>query len=173
MGPNPTAYGGLMQPLPVVKKHYLSGMNTYDTKKLLWNNVRARMMTLWGEENLTRLCRDAKIGPGTASRIKEMSTSVGIDVLEKIAIPLKSSPWQLISPNMDNPPPTPKDMDALLKLYNRIPESLKLEAAHTAMMAMFDLLPDNNQPTHAPDQSDLGETPPAKPPSLPAKNSTY
>lgn len=162
-----------MQPLPVVKKHYLSGMNTYDTKKLLWDNVRARMMTLWGEENLTRLCRDAKIGPGTASRIKEMSTSVGIDVLEKIAIPLKSSPWQLISPNMENPPPVPDDIQALQKLYDHVPNDGKVAAARATMVEMLKHVPDNTPPTDLPARLDAVETPSVKRLPAPAENNTH
>jgi hypothetical protein len=38
----------------------------------------------WNEENVTRLAREAKIG-GSASRIKEQETSVGLGVVFKVA----------------------------------------------------------------------------------------
>jgi hypothetical protein len=60
----------------------------------------------WGEENLTRLSREAKIGPGTCTRIKEQETSVGLDVLEKVAAAFDLQAWHLLTPNLDptNPP---------------------------------------------------------------------
>lgn len=69
-----------------------------DTKSVLWKNVSSRMKIVYGKENLSRLVGDSKIGPGTASRIKECETSVGVDVLEKISGPLKVQPWQLLHP---------------------------------------------------------------------------
>ena len=60
----------------------------------------------YGKENLTRFSNDTGCGPGTATRIKGMKTSVGIDVLEKIATFYKLQPWQLLTPDLDpaNPP---------------------------------------------------------------------
>lgn len=74
-------------------------MKTRDTKVLLWQNVSALMTARYGKPNLTRLAADAKIGPGTASRIKQHETSVGLEVVEAIAKAFKVQPWQLLTPN--------------------------------------------------------------------------
>jgi len=60
------------------------------------------MNTLYGKENLTRLIEEAKVGPGTVTRIKNQETSVGVDVLEKISTALKVAPWQLLHPDGDS-----------------------------------------------------------------------
>jgi transcriptional regulator with XRE-family HTH domain len=74
---------------------------TYDTKKALWENVKALMEKKYGKENIKRLAREAKIGTGTASRIKEQRTSVGLDVVEKIARLFKVPPASLLMPLHD------------------------------------------------------------------------
>lgn len=71
-------------------------------KTVLWENVRALMVQRYGAENLTRLARDAKLGPGTATRIKAAETSVGLDVIEKIARAFKVEPWQLLAPGLSD-----------------------------------------------------------------------
>lgn len=75
-------------------------MDEKETKRTLWENVQARMVSLWGEENVTRLAREAKIG-GSASRIKEQETSVGIDVVAKVAEALEAEPFELLLPAND------------------------------------------------------------------------
>lgn len=52
----------------------------------------------YGRENLNRLAKGAKIGPGSATRIKEAKTSVGLDVLEKVAKHFKVAAWELLHP---------------------------------------------------------------------------
>lgn len=71
-------------------------------KMVLWANVRALMLNRYGEENINRLARDAKLGPATVQRIKDVKTSVGIDVLEKISRTLGVEPWMLIAPGMSD-----------------------------------------------------------------------
>lgn len=80
--------------------NYLLLMAKHDWKQVLWGNVLNRMNTLYGKENLTRLISESKIGPGTATRIKSQATSVGVDVLEKVAGALKVEPWQLLHPTL-------------------------------------------------------------------------
>lgn len=173
MGANPTASGGLMQPLSVPDLQYRSRMANYDIKKVLWSNVQKRMVSLWEKENLTRLCNESSVGPGTATRIKEQSTSVGIDVLEKIAEPLGVAPWQLINPNMEDAKPMPNDIKALQKIYNRVPIDKRSEAVSAAMFKMLEFVPDDSsQPTPAPNQADAEERPPAARPNAQAKSKT-
>lgn len=59
------------------------------------------MVHKWGQENLTRLAREADIGPGSASRIKAMQTSVGLEIIDKIASMFSVYTWQLFVPGMD------------------------------------------------------------------------
>lgn len=80
---------------------YPIGMAPVDSKVVLWRNVSALMRKRWGGENLSRLARDAGIGPGSATRIKEMRTSVGLDVLEKVAACFDLDPWQLLVVDFD------------------------------------------------------------------------
>lgn len=97
---NPTAFGTENQPNLGLNAEYLVPMTKLTTKQILWNNVQALMQERYGGENLTRLARDTKIGPGTTTRIKMHQTSVGVDVLEKIAITFQLEPWQLLAPEM-------------------------------------------------------------------------
>lgn len=76
-------------------------MKKPDSKLVLWENVSALMKAKYGRENLTRLAAEAKVGPGTVSRIKAHETSVGIDVVEAIARIFKVEPWQLLVPGLD------------------------------------------------------------------------
>lgn len=72
-----------------------------DPKKILWDNVRLLMVQKYGEENLWKAAHEAKVGPATMGRIKEMRTSTGIDTLEKLAALFKVEPWQLLVPGID------------------------------------------------------------------------
>lgn len=72
-----------------------------NSKQILWENLVALMKRDYGKENLTRLAEDAKIGPGTSSRLKAQQTSVGIDVLDALAVAFKVEPWQLMVPGLD------------------------------------------------------------------------
>jgi hypothetical protein len=71
-------------------------------RKVLWANVRALMVKRYGGENLNRLAREAKIGPGSATRIKECQTNVGLGVLEKLARHFEVEPWQLLAPGLSD-----------------------------------------------------------------------
>lgn len=70
------------------------------TKTTLWENTLSLMEKRYGAENLSRLARDTKIGPGSTSRIKAQETSVGVDVLEKIADHFDVEPWRLMAPQL-------------------------------------------------------------------------
>lgn len=70
-------------------------------QQTLWRNISAIMQHHYKGENLNQLVRDCKIGPGTASRIKEQKTSVGIDVLAKISAAFDLQPWHLLLPDLD------------------------------------------------------------------------
>jgi transcriptional regulator with XRE-family HTH domain len=67
-------------------------------KKLLWENVAELMRAKYGQENLNRLAKEAHIGVGSVARIKEGTTSVGLEIVEAIAKVFKVSPFQLLIP---------------------------------------------------------------------------
>lgn len=75
----------------------MAGLNG---KSLLLRNLDALMKHHWGKVNKTRLAAEAKVGQGTYDRISE-GTSVGIDVLEKVAAIFKLKPWQLLACEID------------------------------------------------------------------------
>jgi hypothetical protein len=82
---------------------------SYVPAEVLWDNVSAAMRLHWGKENLTRLGKEAGIGPGGATRLKQQKTSVGLDVLARVAILFDLHPFHLLLPNLDpaNPPVMP------------------------------------------------------------------
>lgn len=73
-------------------------MDEKTLRETLWANVSARMRALWGKENLTKLRTAAGVGSSAVSDIQEKRRSVGLDVVEKIAVVLEVQPWQLLHP---------------------------------------------------------------------------
>lgn len=55
----------------------------------------------YGRENLNRLARETKIGPGTAARIKGMNQDANLKTVDKIAWFFKLQSWQLLLPGLD------------------------------------------------------------------------
>jgi transcriptional regulator with XRE-family HTH domain len=98
-----------------------------DSKKLLWKSVEALMLKHYGEENLSRLSRDCKIGPGTATRLKQAETSVGLEIIDKIAKHFQVSSWELLVPNFDpsNRPTLQPVTEHERRLYERLREVAK------------------------------------------------
>jgi len=104
-------------------------------KKILWENVKALMVEKYGAENLNRLARESKLGPGSVSRIKAMRTSVGIDVVAKAAKALGVEPWQLLMRQAD------KRFLTVLQAWNKSGErgrDLLTVAADAAMRVQDD-----------------------------------
>ena len=91
-------------------------------KNVVWANVAALMAHHYGRENLNRLARECQIGLATAQRIKHQQTSVGIDVLERIAERFALQPWQLLVPGIDptNPPTLSPVSEQERQLYERL-----------------------------------------------------
>jgi len=73
---------------------------------VLWANLSALMEKHWQGENLTRLAREAKIGPGSATRLKNRQEGTGIDLVGRVAAVFGLQAWQLLMPGLDpsNPP---------------------------------------------------------------------
>jgi hypothetical protein len=98
-----------------------------DSKKLLWRSVSALMRKHYGKENLTRLSSECKFGPGTASRLKEAKTSVGLEIIDKIAKQFHVQPWELLVPQFDpdNRPTLQPLTESERLLYKRLAEVAK------------------------------------------------
>ncbi len=93
-----------------------------DSRAALWLSVSALMREHYGRENLNRLARETKVGPGTAARIKAQNTSVGLETVDKIAAHFHLAAWQLLVPGFDpkNPPALQAVSAAERRLYDRI-----------------------------------------------------
>jgi hypothetical protein len=85
------------------------------------------MLKHYGKENLTRLATDCKIGPGSATRIKEGKTSVGLEIVDKIARHFHLQPWELLVPTFDpvNRPTLQPVSEQERRLYERLKEVAK------------------------------------------------
>jgi hypothetical protein len=97
-------------------------MKRPDPRHVLRDNVLALMHARFGQENLSRLAREAKIGPGSCTRIKEAATSVGLEVIDKIASRYDYDAWQLLVPGFDprNPPVLKPVSPEERQLYDRL-----------------------------------------------------
>lgn len=106
---------------------YGVGLSQVDSKRLLWKSVSALMRKHYGEENLTRLARECKIGPGSAARIKEQKTSVGLEIVDKIAKHFHLESWELLVPAFDpgNRPTLQPVSEQERRLYERLREVAK------------------------------------------------
>lgn len=86
---------------------YRIRMDKSDTKEVLWANVLELMSQAYGREHLSKFAADVGIGNASMTRIKERQTSVGVDILEKVAKRFSLEPWQLLVPGMArNSPPS-------------------------------------------------------------------
>ena len=77
-----------------------------DSRKPLWINLTALMQIHWGGENLNRLARECGVSPATATRIKKQQTSVGLEILDRLAESFRVSAHQLIDPDFNPHAPT-------------------------------------------------------------------
>ena len=127
--------------------NYLCGMTKIDAKTVLWRNVLALMVKKYGKENLTRFANEAHIGPGTATRMKDQATSVGVDVLEKAAEVFGVEPWQLLLPD-GQPKTTNKDLRGIESIYLALPPELRAETLYDATQLMISRLPPHTSPAH-------------------------
>jgi transcriptional regulator with XRE-family HTH domain len=98
----------------------------------------------WGGENLTRLAREAKIGPGTSTRLKNQDTSVGLNVLEKLATAFRVKPWQLLVPAFDAarlPHTSPMSAEAAdaARILDAIEDDEKRVKAHAIFVQIVEL----------------------------------
>jgi transcriptional regulator with XRE-family HTH domain len=98
-----------------------------DSKVVLWKSVSALMQKHYGRENLTRLAKECKFGAATAVRLKEGKTSVGLEVIDKIAKQFNVQAWELLVPAFDpsNRPTLQPLSEQERRLYARLAEAVK------------------------------------------------
>jgi hypothetical protein len=87
------------QALSERSEDYLAEMGE-NVKKVLWDNVRALMIEKYGVENLNQLSRDANIAPASVMRIKDARTSVGIDIIDRVAKVFRLPAYALLVPQL-------------------------------------------------------------------------
>lgn len=113
----------------------VTSMPLFDSRPVLWKNISALMHKKYGRENLNQLAREAKFGPATASRIKAQDTSVGIEVIDRVATVLGVHPWQLLYEDFNPEFPSnsanlsPLALD-LAQQLEAIPDQTAREKAH-------------------------------------------
>ena len=73
-------------------------MDDLPIRLTLWPRIQQLMIDHWGNENQNRLARDAHVGVATVARIKGGDSSIGLNVVEKIAAVFGLAPWQLLCP---------------------------------------------------------------------------
>lgn len=102
-----------------------------DSNATLWHNVLALMDLKFKKENMQGFAKHCGIGIATVQRIKAQRTSVGIEVIDKIAEAFDLAAWQLLVPGFDpkNPPALQPVSAKERKLYEMIMKSAKEIAA--------------------------------------------
>lgn len=78
----------------------------FDPKLVLAHNVEALMLDRYGKLNKSQLSKDADMAIANVQRILDRNTSIGVDVIAKVAAAFDLLPWQMLFPNLDpkNPP---------------------------------------------------------------------
>lgn len=98
--------------------------NMKEIKEVLWKNVSALMHAKWGDDNLQQLAREAGVGVASVKRIKDQSTSIGVDIIAAIAEYFGCEPWQLLFPDLDagQPMKLPSDKERRiwLQTYDKL-----------------------------------------------------
>ena len=124
-----TVFGIFYQPHTEESLSYRIRMTTQDSKQVLWENISKLMVHRYGKVNLTAFAKDVGIGPATSSRIKERQTSVGTDILDRIAKAFGVSSWSLIDPSFDplaKPLPTEWPFHEITpEMFNQLSERRK------------------------------------------------
>lgn len=109
------------------------------------------MLSRWGQENQNKLARDAKVGVATIARMKSADTSIGVDVLEKVAGALGVEAWQLICPTDPGDSVSPLAMDLARQLDDlKDPELQRRAYALASQVISFGAAPSAPAPAPAP-----------------------
>lgn len=98
-------------------------MPSTDTKRILRDNLTAlcHYHLEKPEIPINELKRRSGVSVASISRIKEAETSVGLDILERLAQVFGLQPWHLLVPGLDpSNPPVTHITEAERELYARI-----------------------------------------------------
>lgn len=98
--PHPTLSGRFFQPHAVGWCGYRIRMGAKNSKTVLWDNVLALMLQHVGKENLSWLARELRTSATQIARLKDQETSVGVDMLDRIAARFRLETWQLLAPEL-------------------------------------------------------------------------
>lgn len=121
MGANPTAIGSTCLPCSVALREYPTAMPGDVAKAVVIANVELLMNQKYGKRNVTAFGRDTGISTGGTQRVLDPTTSVGVDLLSKIADYFKIEIWQLLAPNLGQAMLlSPAELDAVKKIREPI-----------------------------------------------------
>ncbi|MGL5005267.1 MAG: hypothetical protein ACRDAM_20175 [Casimicrobium sp.] len=117
-----------MQPNSITYVPHDIGM--FDPKLVRWANVSALMRQRYGKENMLRLSKEAGVAIASIQRMRDENTSIGIDIVAKVANVFDLLPWQLLFPNLDpkNPP-----VLGITEAEKRLYSSLRIAAQEIAV----------------------------------------
>jgi hypothetical protein len=73
----------------------------FNSKKTLAENLTILITHRYGEMNQGAFIRDSKIANGNVTRLLAGETSVGIDLLDRLARFFHVQPWVLLVPNIN------------------------------------------------------------------------
>lgn len=72
-----------------------------DSRSVLWASVKALMVKEFGKENINQFSIRTGVPLATVGRIKAQETSVGLQVIDRIASTFGLAGWQLLVPGFD------------------------------------------------------------------------
>lgn len=98
--PHTVNHGNSFFPVSVWDDSYSGDMPAIDPKAILWNNIVALMRHSYGKENINQLHKDSGVSLATITRIKQQETSVGVEIVGKVADAFGLEAWQLMVPNL-------------------------------------------------------------------------
>lgn len=92
-------------------------------RALLWANLSGLMQERWGRENQMELARVSGVGQATISRIRAGETSIGLDIVGKLAAVFGLEAWQILAPGWEHPwCRTPLALD-VARMFDALPEA--------------------------------------------------
>lgn len=129
-------------------------MPLYDSRPVLWRNIAELMHQKYGKEHLSQLAKEAKIGLATISRIKNQDTSIGLEVIDRIAAVFGVEPWQLMHPDFLTRPTNASSYSPLAadlaQQLDEIGEQATRERAHALATQVLGLAASSTSTKHAP-----------------------
>lgn len=130
-GRQSTAFGRSTQPDSVGMFGYRNQMAVPDSKKVLWDNVQTLMKHRFDKVNVNGFAEYVGIGVGSVLRMREGETSVGVDIIDKIARKFGLEPWHLLVPNLiaNSPPMLAADSERVKELLANVERSVKAMGA--------------------------------------------